>query len=91
MEGKQGQGSCSELENGVYLAQPEADNINNKVHYIKQADGMTRHLFYDPHVNSGAWAVAPVGGTSKGVLIQSRGAVKVLSLSPSLSMFAYLN
>jgi hypothetical protein len=64
-------GSCSEKENGVYLRQSE--DLNGRPYYTMQGLDYVRHLFYEPHINSGSWAVCPVPDTSNGVFIQSNG------------------
>ncbi len=46
-------GSCSALENGLYLRQPE--NIDDCPHYLKEAGTTRRHLFFV--ASKGCWQV----------------------------------
>ena len=66
--------SVNGYENGIYLRQPEYDNINNKPHYIKIIDaskGLRRHLY---HEKTNGWVICPKCTMEEGAFCMSNAA-----------------
>ena len=67
--------SASNLEDGLYLRQPDYDNVNGKPHYIKEMEGNTgirRHLIFSTTENK--WKICPVCNDDEGSFVISSGA-----------------
>ena len=72
--GHAGGGSFTSSENGIYLAQPEYDNVNGKAHYImrREENGkeIRRHIIYNPD-GQGGWQISPTCTADSGAYCMS--------------------